>query len=105
MKGRSGLPVCPACGGTFDAPAIQGGYVRCPHCDTPMFQYRFDDDDLTPGDFMHLLHPRANEAINNCRHWFPGSGIVSSSRAAAFVVRLWPTLAQVFAPLEEASDG
>lgn len=104
MTGFNSSPVCPACGARFNTPAISGGYVRCPECDSPMFQYRFEgDDDLTPGEFMHLLHPRANNAIGDCRHWFPGGGIIASGKAAAFVVKLWPTLAQVFG--KEAADA
>jgi hypothetical protein len=99
-------PTCPMCKQSFSDPAIEGGYVRCPHCSTPMFQYRFEGDELTPREFMGLLHPRANEAINNCRHWFSGGGVIQSGKAAAFVVRLWPTLATVFQaePEPEPSD-
>lgn len=95
-------PTCPICEATFADPAIEGGYVRCPHCATPMFQYRLPgDEDMTPQRFMASLHPRANEAITNSRHWFTGGGVIQSGKAAAFVVRLWPTLAQVFQPQPE----
>jgi DNA-directed RNA polymerase subunit RPC12/RpoP len=98
-------PTCPLCKQTFQIPSIAGGYVRCPHCETPMFQYRYDDDqDMTPQKFMGLLYPRANEAITNSRHWFNGGGVIQSGKAAAFVVRLWPTLAQVFLPEPEPED-
>lgn len=90
-------PRCPMCGDEFSIPSIREGYVRCPKCETPMFQYRMAGDDaLTPRAFMGLLHPRANDAIVNCKHWFPGSPMLQSARAAAFVFRLWPVLAEVF---------
>lgn len=93
----SSTPVCPVCGTGFDTPLIAGGYVRCPACHTPMFQYRYDgDDELTPREFMGLLHPRANRAITDCRRWFGGPGVLRSGMAAAYVLRLWPTLAAIF---------
>ena len=91
-------PRCPMCGSAFDIPDISGGYVRCPKCLTEMFQYRFDgDEDMSPKRFMSLLNPRANEAVITCRDWFPGrSRHLRMLRALAFVVRLWPVLAEVF---------
>lgn len=98
-------PTCPICNQKFTDPAIEGGYVRCPYCNTPMFQYRYDTDhDMTPKKFMALLHPRANEAITNSRHWFSGGGVIQSGKAAAFVMRLWPTLATVFQQEPEPED-
>lgn len=91
-------PTCPICGQTFDTPEIEGGYVRCPACSTPMFQYRFvGDDDMTPKRFMTLLHGRGNDAINTVAEgrWFSKSAL-RYGKAALFVMRMWPTLALVF---------
>jgi hypothetical protein len=70
-----------------------------------MFQYRLDgDEDMTPQRFMASLHPRANEAITNSRHWFTGGGVIQSAKAARFVVQLWPTLAGCFQREPEPED-
>jgi DNA-directed RNA polymerase subunit RPC12/RpoP len=92
---------CTECKHRFDTPAIREGYVRCPACDTPMFEYRKPDEHMKPSEFMALLHPRANEAIVQCRAWFTGGGVIQSGKAASFVMRLWPTLAQLFAEEEQ----
>ena len=99
-------PRCPMCEHRFETPAISGGYVRCPPCDTPMFQYRRDGDEgMTPKQFTSLLHPRANEAVLECMAWFDNSILSARLKALFFVVRLWPTLAMIFQQDEEPVDA
>jgi hypothetical protein len=104
MSGFDTQAHCPICKHVFSTPSIEGGYVRCPECETPMFQYRLPDEHMKPSDFMALLHPRANEAIMNCRPWFTGGGVIQSGKAASFVVRLWPQLSLIFRE-EEPADA
>lgn len=96
MSGFDTQAHCPMCEHIFSTPAIEGGYVRCPRCLSPMFQYRLPGEQMQPSEFMALLHPRANEAIVLCKRWFTGGGVIASGKAASFVVRLWPTLSLIF---------
>jgi hypothetical protein len=71
--------------------------VRCPECDQVMFQYRFEDDDLTPKTFFELMNTRGIEAGKAAILWMPHRNRIAQHLAAGqFIMFIWPHLAQTF---------